>query len=261
MVSIVLEISQVILSLDRPDAQCHIDAFHRRESLQASAAILNRLISDMSKHLAQHADLFRRVAVHPSTNFPGRTQEALLHNLLRKKLDILVEDKVNGGRTTQAESEKDKEMEKEKDELWAWARDWVGERVAIHVISTQGQYYTAEEKEMGIENVRTGLRRKFEDDEGSEEESDEEDEDMEDVGLKNTTVTTTKDGQVQFGMEEIKTGQKARGGQSRRLSDIMRYVTTGDPVRHYPTDRELDIVANKSMEFSPMQGFQKSRRP
>ena len=236
--------------------------FSRRESLQASAAILNRLVSDMSKHLAQHADLFQRVAVHPSTNFPGRTQEPVLHNLLRKKLDIPVEDMVKEGREIQAENEKDNE--KENDELWTWTREWVGERVAMHVISTQGQYYTAEEKEKGIESVRTGLRRKFEEEEGSEEASDDdeedEDEDMDDVGLENTTVTATKDGQVQFGMEEVKKGQNP-GGNSRRLSDIMRYITTGDSVRHYPSDRELDIAANKSMEFSPLQGFQKSRRP
>ncbi|KAG0645477.1 Mediator complex subunit 8 [Hyphodiscus hymeniophilus] len=226
------------------------------ESLQASAAILNRLIGDMSKHLAQHAELFQRIAVHPSTNFPGRTQEALLHNLLRKKLDIPVEDSVNEGRAIQAAIEEVKE--KENDELWSWARDWVGECVAMHVINTQGQYYTAEEKERGIENVKTGLRRKFEDDESSEEDSDEDD-DMEDVGLNNTTVTATKDG-VQLSNEDTKMGPRNPGGQSRRLSDIMRYVTTGDPVRYYPTDRELDIVANKSMDFSPMQGLQKSRR-
>jgi mediator of RNA polymerase II transcription subunit 8 len=215
----------------------------------------------MTKILAQHADLFQRVAIHPSANFPGRTQEGLLPQLLRKKLEIPVEDWVNEGRTAQAANAADRE--KENDELWTWAREYVGERVAIHVLDTRGRYYTAEEREMGIENVRTGLRKNFNDDEGSEEDSNDEDEDeeMEDVGLENTTVTATKDGQVQFGMEDVKVGQKNLGGQSRRLSDIMRYITTGDHVRHYPSDRELDIAANKSMEFSPMHGFPIARRP
>ena len=217
----------------------------------------------MTKILAQHAELFQRVAIHPSANFPGRTQEGLSQQLLRKKLEIPVEDWVNEGRTTQAAIEADRA--KENDELWSWAREYVGERVAIHVLDTRGRYYTAEERELGIENVRTGLKKNFNDDEGSEEDSndedEDEDEDMEDVGLENTTVTATKDGHVQFGMEEVKVGQTNPGRQSRRLSDIIRYITTGDPARHYPSDRELDIAANKSMEFSPMHGFPNARRP
>ena len=204
----------------------------------------------MSDHLAQHADLFQRVAVHPSTNFPGRTQEGLLPQLLRKKLDIPVEDWVNEGRTIQATTEAGKE--KEDEELWVWARGFIGERVAKYAIEEAGSNYTAEEREMGIENVRTGLRRKLEDDEGSEDEDEDEDEDeeMEDVGFENTTVTAMKTGQVEFGMEEVSVGKKNPGGQARRLSDIMRYVTTGDPVRHYPTDRELEAKTNKSKDFS-----------
>lgn len=217
----------------------------------------------MTKILAQHADLFQKVAVHPSTNFPGRTQEGLLPQLLRKKLEIPVEDWVNEGRTIQATNEADKE--KENDELWEWAKEYIGERVALYVFDVNGTNYTREEREMGIENVRTGLRRKLPEKERGEEESDDEDEDdedeeMEDVGLENTTVTATKDGQVEFGFEEVKPGQKNPGGQARRLSDIMRYVTTGDPVRHYPSDRELEKAANKSMEFSPQRGFPNARR-
>jgi mediator of RNA polymerase II transcription subunit 8 len=221
--------------------------FNSRESLQASAAILAQNISSMSDHLAKHADLFQRVAVHPSSNFPGRTQEGLLPQLLRKKLEIPVVDWVNDGRTIQAMNEADRE--KEGEELWTWARGFIGERVAKYAMEEAGSNYTAEEREMGIENVRTGLRRKLEDEE-SEEEDDDEDEHMEDVGLENTTITATKMGQVEFGMEEVKVGEKNPGGQARRLSDIMRYVTTGDPVRHYPTDRELEAKANKSKDFS-----------
>jgi mediator of RNA polymerase II transcription subunit 8 len=229
-----------------------------RESLQTSASILQQNVTDMSKQLAQHAELFQRVAIHPCANFPGRTQKGLLPLLLRKKLEIPVENWVEEGRATQAKI--DAEREKENDELWRWGREYMGERVARYARS--GRNYTDQERETGIENVRTGLRRKLEDDEGSEEESNDEDEEMADVGLENTSVTVTKDGQVEFGMEELKATEKKPGGQVRRLSEIMRYVTTGDPARHYPTDRELDIAANKSMEFSPSgrQGFQNTRR-
>ena len=161
-----------------------------------------------------------------------------------------MEDWVNEGRTIQATTEAGKE--KEDEELWVWARGFIGERVAKYAIEEAGSNYTAEEREMGIENVRTGLRRKLEDDEGSEDEDEDEDEDeeMEDVGFENTTVTAMKTGQVEFGMEEVSVGKKNPGGQARRLSDIMRYVTTGDPVRHYPTDRELEAKTNKSKDFS-----------
>jgi mediator of RNA polymerase II transcription subunit 8, fungi type len=193
----------------------------------------------MTDHLTRHADLFQRVAVHPSTNFPGRTQEGLLQQLLRKKLEPHVEEWVDEGRTVQATNEAEKE--KDDEELWKWARDFIGERVAKYAIEEAGDNYTAAEREMGIENVKTGLRRKLDEDE-------DEDEEMEDVGVSNTTVTSNA-GQVEFGMEEVKAGRKA-DGQARRLSDIMRYVTTGDPVRHYPSDRELMAKSNKSQDFS-----------
>jgi mediator of RNA polymerase II transcription subunit 8 len=199
----------------------------------------------MTDHLARHADLFQRVAVHPSTNFPGRTQENLLQQLLRKKLEPHVEEWVEDGRTTQATTEAGNE--KDDEELWKWAREYIGERVAKYAIEEAGDNYTAAEREMGIENVKTGLRRKLEDDE-EEDEDEDEDEEMEDVGIANTTVTSNA-GQVVFGMEEVKTGKKP-DRQARRLSDIMRYVTTGDPVRHYPTDRELEAKSNKSKDFS-----------
>jgi mediator of RNA polymerase II transcription subunit 8 len=206
----------------------------------------------MTKILAQYADLFQRVAVHPSSNFPGRTQEGLLPQLLRKKLEIPVEDWVNEGRATQATNESDKE--KENDELWDWAKEYVGERVALYVMDINGKNYTREEREAGIENVRTGLRRKLP--ETSEEDEEDSDEEMEGLGVENTTVTAVNNEQVMFGMEGVKPGQKNPGGKARRLSDIMRYVTTGDPVRHYPSDRELEVASNKSMEFS----HQRARR-
>ena len=178
----------------------------------------------MTKILAQHADLLQRVAIHPSANFPGRTQEGLLPQLLRKKLEIPVEDWVNEGRTTQAANETARE--KENDELWTWAREYVGERVAIHVLDTRGRYYTAEEREIGIENVRTGLRKNFNDDEGSEEDSNDEDEDeeMEDVGVGVTSVRRTSVGQVEFDMAQIK---KVAGEKSRTAEDILRFSTSG----------------------------------
>lgn len=161
-----------------------------------------------------------------------------------------MEDWVNEGRTIQASIEPGKE--KEDEELWTWARGYIGERVARYAAEEAGSNYTAEEREIGTENMRTGLRRKLDDNMGSDEESEDEDEDeeMEDVAVENTTVTATVAGQIEFGMEEVKGEKENPDGQARRLSDIMRYVTTGDPVRHYPTDRELEAKSNKSKDFA-----------
>ena len=57
---------------------------------------------------------------------------------------------------------------------------------------------------MGIENVRTGLRRKLEESESEEEDEDEdEDEEMEDAGVQVTSARRSSMGQVEFGMSEV----------------------------------------------------------
>ena len=48
---------------------------------------------------SSHADLFQRVAVHPSTNFPGRAHEGVLQTLLRKKPEPDVEGAAERART------------------------------------------------------------------------------------------------------------------------------------------------------------------
>ncbi|EMR71978.1 putative rna polymerase ii mediator complex component med8 protein [Eutypa lata UCREL1] len=73
-----------------------------RESLQASADILQQNLRSLLDILAQHNDLFNRVAVHPSTNFPGRTQEHILVQLLRKKPEPDVAAAMDEGRETLA---------------------------------------------------------------------------------------------------------------------------------------------------------------
>jgi mediator of RNA polymerase II transcription subunit 8 len=44
-------------------------------------------------------------------------------------------------------------------ELWAWARRYCDERIGQYAMEETNQEYTAEERAMGVENVRTGLRR------------------------------------------------------------------------------------------------------
>ncbi|KAI0391486.1 mediator of RNA polymerase II transcription complex subunit 8-domain-containing protein [Xylariaceae sp. FL0594] len=178
------------------------------DSLQASADILNLNVQAIVDCLAQNNDLFSRIAVHPSTNFPGRTQENVLLQLLRKKpepdVDVYMDKgrqtlanlpvppagadgfsvDQNGGRNNYA-NDRDRERAKAErenkakaralEDVWSQCRDMCGARITSYIVEEEGDVYTAEEREMGIENVRTGLRYRFDEEEREEEEdSDEE---------------------------------------------------------------------------------------
>lgn len=199
--------------------------FSVRESLQASADILQHNLRTLLDIVTQHNDLFTRVAVHPSTNYPGRTQEGILFQLLRKKADPDVANSMDEGRKTLANlaqvetstsmangsrgndpsgnnnshsnsamllssdpnAEQDgavmariEAQETELEDIWSRAQQACHERVMRYAQDEDNDPYTAEEREMGIENVRTGLRRPLESDD-EDDDDDEEDEDDDDT--------------------------------------------------------------------------------
>jgi mediator of RNA polymerase II transcription subunit 8 len=114
--------------------------------------------------------------------------------------------------------------EDDTEELWNWAADWIGQRAAKYVLEEGGENYTFEERESGIENVRTGLRRGLDGDESDEEEDDDEDEEIEDVGLNATNSETINSSKVEPGAGEIK-GKPA--GTRRTVDEILRASTAG----------------------------------
>lgn len=207
-----------------------------RQSLQASAVILKGHTSYLLDHLNKQSSLFQRLAVHPSSNYPGRTQEAVQTQLLRKKLDPQIEILVEAARDEAqaagispdksfisqerllAEQERERvarrqakfgfsmgDDDDEGDEgseddgsdddssggedaggdrvnepiglgdVWVDCAAWSRQRLAKFATEEGESLYTAEEREMGIENVRTGLKRSLEEEESDEEEEDEED--------------------------------------------------------------------------------------
>lgn len=115
------------------------------------------------------------------------------------------------------------ESEDELEQKWKAARDFIGERIARAAVTHRRDEYTAEEREMGIENVNTGLRQPMKlGEDGGDSESDEdksEDEEMEDV-------VVVRDGAGGLKLE-IGTEQKAHGGKVRSLDEIVRFMTTG----------------------------------
>ncbi|KAL9116719.1 MAG: hypothetical protein Q9187_006754 [Circinaria calcarea] len=148
-------------------------------SLQSLATIIAQHLTSVSQHLSTHHDLFASMAVYPLPQFPGRTQENLLGQLLRKKLEPNVEDWVVEGRKigmeAEAQDQKTGLSREETLDLWSWAGMAANEQARKH---TWGGNYTLEEKERGVENVVTGLRRRLKEDpdDSSEEEDDEDDE-------------------------------------------------------------------------------------
>lgn len=59
---------------------------------------------------------------------------------------------------------------REQRELWGWAKKYCDERIGQYAMEETHEKYTAEERAMGIENVRTGLRKDVEEDEDEDEE-------------------------------------------------------------------------------------------
>ncbi|KOS23437.1 Mediator of RNA polymerase II transcription subunit 8 [Escovopsis weberi] len=147
-------------------------------SLQASAQILQRNLQTVLDNLSENQELFSRIAVHPSTNYPGRTQEGVLTQLLRKKLEPDVEELVLKGRES-ARLATPEGLEKLQD-IWQELREWTQERIARYVREEASDVYTQEERAMGVENVRTGLRKDLEEESDEEEGDDEGDDDDDD---------------------------------------------------------------------------------
>ncbi|ATY62409.1 RNA polymerase II mediator complex component Med8, putative [Cordyceps militaris CM01] len=147
------------------------------DSLHASAQILQRNLQTVLDCLAENADLFSRVAVRPSTNYPGRAHEAVLTQLLRKKLEPDVEELVTRGRETARLATPAGVAGLQA--LWDELRAWTQSRIADYVRDEAGGAYTKAEREMGTEGVRTGLRRDIDDDDDDEDEDDDEEEEEE----------------------------------------------------------------------------------
>ncbi|KAL2180159.1 mediator of RNA polymerase II transcription complex subunit 8-domain-containing protein [Thermothelomyces heterothallicus CBS 202.75] len=183
-----------------------------RESLQASVTILQQNIRSIQELADENADLFQRLAIHPSTNFPGRTHEHILTQLLRKKLEPDVENWVEEARATaraagvdasklaagvRPRGVHDYDDEDAYDlgaavnpddapsdpfsEQWADMADNFRQTLQQYVTVQVKKKYTVEEQAMGIENVRTGLRQTLEESDEEDEDEDEEEEEEEEA--------------------------------------------------------------------------------
>ncbi|PKX92958.1 RNA polymerase II mediator complex subunit MED8 [Aspergillus novofumigatus IBT 16806] len=180
-------------------------------SLQSQAGIISNNLLSISEHLSDNRDLLSALA-------------PTLEQLLRTKLDPRVEDWVSRGRRAGASALEDRGALSESAlaELWDWAPVEANQEARRR---NWGGNFTLEEREMGIQNVVTGLRRQ-----GGEEEE------MEVVGVRRRSGAGAG---LEFdiaaptpGSRQQQQQQKA-AGPAVPLEDILRYMTTGIP----PTQR------------------------
>ena len=105
----------------------------------------------------QAKPVLEHLAVFPLPGFPGREQEGLLGQLLRKKLEPNIEDWVAEGREF-GRSGQALVTPSDQDGLCEFAGDFVRHQVQRR---SWGSNFTLEEHDMGVQNVVTGLRRKL----------------------------------------------------------------------------------------------------
>ncbi|PKS09882.1 hypothetical protein jhhlp_004505 [Lomentospora prolificans] len=170
-------LAQVVSSLQKfKDDVVHSQPLPPASSIQASTTIIQQNLRTLTSFVAENATLLERIALHPSTNFPGRQHEAILLQLLRKKPEPSVETLLDEGRETARKLGGDGNAGawKAQRALWKWAREYCDERIGQYAREETLQVYTAEERAMGIENVRTGLRKSMDEEEDEDEDEDEE---------------------------------------------------------------------------------------
>ncbi|KAF2770304.1 hypothetical protein EJ03DRAFT_78630 [Teratosphaeria nubilosa] len=147
-------------------------------------------LTDLQRLIASNRYFLRSLHVYPLTSFPGHDRGPILEQLLRKKLDPKAEDWIaehsqpprsqlpsgaahaDGKARLQAE---------EYEGMWDWADGRVKEVVGGFVGEFDSDY-TLAEREHGIVNVKTGLKRRLRVDEmdlSDDEEDGDGDEEME----------------------------------------------------------------------------------
>ncbi|CAD0022581.1 unnamed protein product, partial [Aureobasidium pullulans] len=146
-----------------------------------SATLLSHNLASLHHTLINAQPLLANAHVYPLPAYPGRTQEDLLTQLLRKKLQPQVEDWIANGERHAAASTADPTQSNGADvdgpqpasqplqsmttaqltDLWNWAGP-EGNRVARDMGSDAfDDVFTLEEHELGIENVVTGKQEKM----------------------------------------------------------------------------------------------------
>ncbi|OJK03897.1 hypothetical protein ASPACDRAFT_39513 [Aspergillus aculeatus ATCC 16872] len=236
-------------------------------SLQSQATIISNNLLTISDHLSDNRDLLATLVAYPAPSYPSRNpaNTVALEQLLRTKLDPRVEDWVargrkaggslasasppfvpgsagndyGGGAAPGADGNG-----KGLDDLGALAELWDWAPVEANQEARRrnwGGNFTLEEREQGVGNVVTGLRRVLDDDdseseeegESGEEEGEGEPDEMEVVGVRRKSGV----GQgLEFDIAPVSASAASGPGHAGQqkvvapvvpLDEILRFMTVG----------------------------------
>ena len=209
-----------------------------RNSLQSSSQALSFNLQQLMDTFNGHAQFLKEAHAYPLPNFPGHTQEALLGQLLRKKLEPRVEDWIdehtikhdkeealsNGAAAATGGMTKE-----EMRDLWTWAGQ-TSSSIVRPMLDEDGAFgddYTIAEREAGVESVVTGLRRKLDGDSEGEDQNeagDDASEKMEDV-MSSTGVLAEADAGIDPAVPTLP------------LESVLRFISTGTKPNNMPSNR------------------------
>ena len=191
----------------------------------------------MSQQLAKHQNLYASTVAFPLPSFPGRTQEIVLQQLLRTRLEPFVDDWFERGETVAQDILGPNISDKQGDELqqlWEWAP--IGASEEGHR-QKWGADYTLAEIQSGIEKVVTGLRRTLQvpQEDSDEEEDDEEEEEEEEVEDDNNDESEVEDVEMTEVVEKTNIANSGRSSavtatatsKPLALDSIFRFMMTG----------------------------------
>ncbi|KAI6874191.1 hypothetical protein KC323_g769 [Hortaea werneckii] len=146
-------------------------------SIQRDAELAVMNLARAQDAMNEFGAFFRAAHAYPLPNYPGHEKEMMLGMLMRKKLDPKTDDWVTqyskSPETMQESGEVSKVNMDDLRDLWDYAGP-AENGIAREMLENDafGSLFTMAEQEDGIENVKTGLRRKLFEDDSDEEEDD-----------------------------------------------------------------------------------------
>ncbi|KAK0337305.1 mediator of RNA polymerase II transcription subunit 8 [Friedmanniomyces endolithicus] len=146
------------------------DPLQSWESLQGDVHFIVQNIAAVQDTLEKHREFLTSLHAYPLPSFPGHTHEALLQNLLRKKLDIAPEDWVAQYSKPDTQHNADGALgtrgidvtsdNVDYEELWSSAAKESTRRARSFVKDRAFRdAYTIAEREAGVATMTTGLKR------------------------------------------------------------------------------------------------------
>ncbi|KAI7352146.1 hypothetical protein KC354_g12131 [Hortaea werneckii] len=192
-------------------------------SIQRDAELAVMNLARAQDAMNEFGAFFRAAHAHPLPSYPGHEKEMMLGMLMRKKLDPKTDDWVTqyskSPETIQESGDASKLNMDDLRDLWDYA-GLAENGIARDMLENDafGSLFTMAEQEDGIENVKTGLRRKlFEDD--SDEEDDEDGEGTGDEKMDEDRRPDKLESPPEPGVDPSL--------PPMRLETVLRFITTG----------------------------------